>query len=251
MKAPCSCILLLTTLIYVCSAVIPAFDEMIWTKKNIWHLAKQPNALLYTNPTDEDSKLRSFFPHAKNAMASSLDGPNDRRDPSLKPLELNEGLEGASVGSVQEQHIRPASIAAQCPMCHMLVAQIWHNTTLEMIEMLRTNGFSGMRSAAPTKTHLRTLLIDSCSKGLSPASNGEDEGGSDDLSSVEAMIESQSIQRIQDPTGTLLFFVVQKRGAESPTATDHERKAVEIACKVRRALPPSSSSSSSFAPDLD
>jgi hypothetical protein len=223
MNMPC---FLLVMAFVVCSAVIPAFDEMIWTKQAIWKLAKQPNALLYTNPIDEDSKLRALFPHAKEATASSIDGPNERRDPSLKPLELNDALEGAAVGTVQEQHVRPASIAAQCPMCHMLVAQIWHNVTLEMMEKLKTHGFSGMRSALPTKMHLRSLLLDSCTKALSPS---PEEG---DLSSVEAMLESQSIQRIQDPTGTLLFFIVQKRGAESPKATEHERKAVEIACKV-------------------
>lgn len=228
MKA--SCILLLIAFV-VCSAVIPAFDEMLWTKQSIWKVAKQPNPLLYTNPTDEDGKLRGLFPHAKNAIASSIDGPNERRDPSLKPLDLNDGLEGAAVGVVQEQHVRPASIAAQCPVCHMLVAHVWRNVTLELIDKLRTYGFSGMRSSAPTKTHLRALLLDSCSKALSPSPK-EGEDVSEELSAVDAMLESQTIQRIQDPTGTLLFFVVQKRGIESPKATDHERKAVEIACKV-------------------
>ena len=80
----------LTSFLTCSHAVIPAFDEMLWTKQNIWKMAKQPNALLYTNPTDEDSKLRSQFPHAKDFVASSFDGPTERRDPSLKPLDLNE-----------------------------------------------------------------------------------------------------------------------------------------------------------------
>ena len=117
-------------------------------------------------------------------------------------------------------------------MCHMLVAQVWRNATLEMVERLRVGGFSGMKNGVPTKTHLRSLLVNSCSSALSP--NPDDSG--ENSSSVDAMIESQATVRIHDPSINMVFFVVNKRNSESPKATEHERKALEIACKVSQVI---------------
>ena len=84
----CLILALITLSCLAISAVELVYDELLWTKQlPIWQQAKQPNALLYTNPSDLEPKLLEVYPSIKGCVASSLDGPHTRRDGSDAPAD--------------------------------------------------------------------------------------------------------------------------------------------------------------------
>eukprot|EP00955_Chlamydomonas_euryale_P107585 365782-Chlamydomonas_euryale.AAC.5 len=69
------------------NAVNWVYDEMLWTKQ-MWEQVKSDNPLRNANPSDQDPRLAKELPMLKDSLANSVDGPYERRDPYLGPLDL-------------------------------------------------------------------------------------------------------------------------------------------------------------------
>ncbi|GAX75433.1 hypothetical protein CEUSTIGMA_g2877.t1 [Chlamydomonas eustigma] len=208
--------LLLSLTFSVVLSVNLVYDEYVWTK-SIWEQAKIENVLLHANPSDIESNLQVAYPSIKDTVANSLDGPNLRREVSQP--EDTDGLSGMSgvIPVDHSQHIKPASAAAQCSMCHVLFTQIWQRGATHLVERLLSES-SGADSS------LDQILWDVKEVGKQMEELCAEEA-------PDALLKDQTILRLGDPIGNLAFFVIRERKQGAPQATKIETKAARVACK--------------------